>query len=200
MMLPQISVAVGLPDQSRLLDEKSFIERRRHRARQHHSRHARRGDRSACAGRRADPRSGSRARHDPPCPRAHRAAKDLYHKLAALVREVSPQLLAEPGIGVLLAAKFIGEIAGIDRFTTDALNLHFKQVAVTTLHDNKGQNRFRVVRRQRRPRAAAAERTQTAAATNLQAAPPPVADRRWLLLCSHQHLERQSRRDAPVGC
>jgi hypothetical protein len=28
--------------------------------------------------------------------------------------------LAEPGIGVLLAAKFIGEIAGIDRFTTDA--------------------------------------------------------------------------------
>ena len=49
-----------------------------------------------------------------------RAAKDLYDKLAALVREVAPQLLAEPGIGVLLAAKFIGEIAGIDRFTSDA--------------------------------------------------------------------------------
>ncbi len=28
--------------------------------------------------------------------------------------------LAEPGTGVLLAAKFIGEIAGIDRFTSDA--------------------------------------------------------------------------------
>jgi transposase len=49
-----------------------------------------------------------------------RATKDLYDKLAALVKQVAPQLLAEPGIGVLLAAKFIGEIAGIDRFTTDA--------------------------------------------------------------------------------
>jgi transposase len=49
-----------------------------------------------------------------------RATKDLYDKIAALVKKVAPQLLAEPGIGVLLAAKFIGEIAGIDRFTTDA--------------------------------------------------------------------------------
>ena len=48
------------------------------------------------------------------------ATKDLYDKIAALVRQVAPQLLAEPGIGVLLAAKFIGEIAGITRFTTDA--------------------------------------------------------------------------------
>jgi transposase len=49
-----------------------------------------------------------------------RATKDLYDKIAELVRQVAPQLLAEPGIGVLLAAKFIGEIAGIDRFTSDA--------------------------------------------------------------------------------
>ena len=49
-----------------------------------------------------------------------RATKDLYDKIATLVRQVAPQLLAEPGIGVLLAAKFIGEIAGIDRFTSDA--------------------------------------------------------------------------------
>jgi transposase len=48
------------------------------------------------------------------------ATKDLYDQVAALVKRVAPQLLAEPGIGVLLAAKFIGEIAGIDRFTTDA--------------------------------------------------------------------------------
>ena len=47
-------------------------------------------------------------------------AKTLYDKIAALVKKVAPQLLAEPGIGVLLAAKFIGEIAGIDRFTSDA--------------------------------------------------------------------------------
>ena len=49
-----------------------------------------------------------------------RATAGLYEQLAALVKQVAPQLLAERGIGVLLAAKFIGEIAGIDRFTTDA--------------------------------------------------------------------------------
>jgi len=49
-----------------------------------------------------------------------RATKDLYDKIATLVKHVAPQLLAEPGIGVLLAAKFIGEIAGINRFTSDA--------------------------------------------------------------------------------
>ncbi len=38
----------------------------------------------------------------------------------ALVGQVAPQLLAEPGIGVLLAAKFIGEIAGVNRFSTDS--------------------------------------------------------------------------------
>jgi transposase len=48
-----------------------------------------------------------------------RATKDLYNKLAALVKQVAPRLLAEPGIGVLLPAKFIGEIAGINRFTSD---------------------------------------------------------------------------------
>jgi transposase len=49
-----------------------------------------------------------------------RATEDLYKKIAALVKHLAPQLLAEPGIGVLLAAKFIGEIAGIDRFASDA--------------------------------------------------------------------------------
>ena len=42
-----------------------------------------------------------------------RATKTLYDKLAALVKEVAPQLLAEPGIGVLLAAKLIGEASRI---------------------------------------------------------------------------------------
>jgi transposase len=49
-----------------------------------------------------------------------RSAKDLYDQIAALVKKVAPQLLAEPGIGVLLAAKLIGEIASIDRFSSDA--------------------------------------------------------------------------------
>src|SRR5947209_7054794 len=49
-----------------------------------------------------------------------RTINALAYELGRLVREVAPQLLAEPGIGVLIAAKLIGEIAGIDRFTSDA--------------------------------------------------------------------------------
>jgi transposase len=49
-----------------------------------------------------------------------RTAARLHDQLAELVAQAAPQLLAEPGIGVLLAAKFIGEIAGIQRFSTDA--------------------------------------------------------------------------------
>lgn len=44
----------------------------------------------------------------------------LYEQLAGLVRQAAPQLLAEKGLGVLIAAKLIGEIAGIDRFNSDA--------------------------------------------------------------------------------
>jgi transposase len=49
-----------------------------------------------------------------------RTITELYEQLADLVRQVAPQLLAEKGLGVLIAAKLIGEIAGIDRFTSDA--------------------------------------------------------------------------------
>lgn len=49
-----------------------------------------------------------------------RAITKLHDQLAELVKQTAPQLLTEPGIGVLLAAKFIGEIAGINRFTSDA--------------------------------------------------------------------------------
>jgi transposase len=48
------------------------------------------------------------------------ATKDLYDKIVALVKQVAPQRLAEHGIGVQLSAKFIGEIAEIDRFASDA--------------------------------------------------------------------------------
>jgi len=49
-----------------------------------------------------------------------RSIDALEHELAALVADLAPQLLAEPGCGVLTAAKLIGEIAGIRRFTSDA--------------------------------------------------------------------------------
>jgi transposase len=49
-----------------------------------------------------------------------RSIDALQRELAALVTDVAPQLLAEPGCGVLTAAKLVGEIAGIARFATDA--------------------------------------------------------------------------------
>jgi transposase len=44
----------------------------------------------------------------------------LERQLAPLVAELAPRLLAERGCGVLTAAKLIGEIAGVERFATDA--------------------------------------------------------------------------------
>ena len=44
----------------------------------------------------------------------------LEAEIAELVAQVAPQLLAEPGFGPLTAGKLIGEIAGAQRFSTDA--------------------------------------------------------------------------------
>jgi transposase len=49
-----------------------------------------------------------------------RTINELHQELATLVEQVAPQLLAERGLGVITAAKLIGEIAGIDRFARDA--------------------------------------------------------------------------------
>jgi transposase len=44
----------------------------------------------------------------------------LEAEIGDLVNQVAPQLLAEPGFGPLTAGKLIGEIAGAQRFVTDA--------------------------------------------------------------------------------
>jgi transposase len=49
-----------------------------------------------------------------------RSIDALRHELAELVTDLAPRLLAEPGCGTLTAAKLIGEIAGITRFSSDA--------------------------------------------------------------------------------
>jgi transposase len=49
-----------------------------------------------------------------------RTINALEGELATIIATLAPQLLAEPGCGVLTAAKLIGEIAGIHRFATDA--------------------------------------------------------------------------------
>ena len=48
------------------------------------------------------------------------AINALESEIAELVAHVAPQLLTEPGFGPLTAAKLVGEIAGADRFATDA--------------------------------------------------------------------------------
>jgi len=56
-----------------------------------------------------------------------RRLRELTHAINALETEISelvaaiaPQLLDEPGLGPLTAAKLVGEIAGADRFSSDA--------------------------------------------------------------------------------
>jgi transposase len=49
-----------------------------------------------------------------------RSLTALYDELAGLIGQIAPQLLAEKGLGVLIAAKLIGEIGPIQRFTSDA--------------------------------------------------------------------------------
>jgi hypothetical protein len=44
----------------------------------------------------------------------------LEIEIGELVAQVAPQLIAEPGCGPLTAAKLVGEIAGADRFSSDA--------------------------------------------------------------------------------
>src|SRR6185312_5026683 len=46
--------------------------------------------------------------------------KALAAEIAQLVAQIAPQLLPEPGLGPLTAAKLVGEIAGAARFATDA--------------------------------------------------------------------------------
>ena len=48
------------------------------------------------------------------------AINALESEIAELVGHVAPQLLTEPGFGPLTAAKLVGEIAGAERFATDA--------------------------------------------------------------------------------
>jgi transposase len=48
------------------------------------------------------------------------AINGLEREITALVQQIAPQLLTEPGFGPLIAAKLVGEIAGAQRFATAA--------------------------------------------------------------------------------
>jgi transposase len=48
------------------------------------------------------------------------AINEREREISALVEQIAPQLLDEPGFGPLIAAKLVGEIAGAQRFATPA--------------------------------------------------------------------------------
>ena len=78
-------------------------------------------DRPAPGARRADRPGPHRPRRAAPPARAlARPIDALEAEIAELVAQVAPQLLAEPGFGPLTAGKLIGEIAGAQRFSSDA--------------------------------------------------------------------------------
>jgi transposase len=54
------------------------------------------------------------------CSELSRRANELECELRSLVKAHAPQLLILPGCGVLTAAKLLAEVAGVDRFSTDA--------------------------------------------------------------------------------
>lgn len=54
------------------------------------------------------------------CRELSRRASELERELAPLVESQAPTLLALPGCGVLTAAKLVGEMAGAERFASDA--------------------------------------------------------------------------------
>ena len=71
--------------------------------------------------------------------------KALEAESADLVAQIAPQLLTEPGFGPLTAAKLVGEIAGAQRFATDAKLARAAGVAPIPVSSGK-TNRHRLDR------------------------------------------------------
>jgi transposase len=73
------------------------------------------------------------------CRELTRQADRLQREIEVLVRREAPQLLVLPGCGALTAAKLVGEVAGIERFRTDAqLAMH---AGVAPLDVSSGRQR-----------------------------------------------------------
>jgi len=73
------------------------------------------------------------------------ATHGLETEIAELVGQAAPQLLEEPGFGPLTAAKLLGEVAGIERFATEAKLARAAGVAPVPVSSGK-TNRHRLDR------------------------------------------------------
>src|SRR3954452_1440321 len=71
--------------------------------------------------------------------------KALEAEIADLVAQIAPHLLSEPGFGPLTAAKLVGEIAGAQRFSSDAKLARAAGVAPIPVSSGK-TNRHRLDR------------------------------------------------------
>jgi transposase len=70
-----------------------------------------------------------------------RRERQLAAEIGALAKAYAPELLAVPGIARLTAGRLIGEIAGVERFKTDAALAHFAGCAPIPASSGNTQRR-----------------------------------------------------------
>jgi transposase len=72
-----------------------------------------------------------------------RRERELERELATLIAAEAPRLLELPGCGVLTAAKLVAEIAGADRFDSDAkLAMHAGAAPLPASSGNRQRHRL----------------------------------------------------------
>lgn len=71
---------------------------------------------------------------------------DLERRIAGLVEQAAPTLLAMPGVGVLTAAKLVGEAAGVTRFKSEAAFARHAGIAPIPVWSGNTKGRVRLTR------------------------------------------------------
>ena len=70
----------------------------------------------------------------------------LERRIASLVEQAAPTLLAMPGVGVLTAAKLVGETAGVKRFKSEAAFARHAGIAPIPVWSGNTKGRVRLTR------------------------------------------------------
>jgi hypothetical protein len=104
------------------------------------------------------------------------AVGQLEREITELITSIAPRLLTEPGVGPLIAAKLVGEIAGAQRFATAAKLA--RAAGVAPIPAQLGQHAPPTARPRRQPpdqRCASPRDRDPRAATNPPATTAPGA-------------------------
>lgn len=75
-----------------------------------------------------------------------RRVNDLERRIKSLVEQAAPTLLAMPGVGVLTAAKLVGEAAGVTRFKSEAAFARHAGIAPIPVWSGNTAGRVRLTR------------------------------------------------------